>query len=231
MTTATLPHTTTITSDQASLIKIYVGVLGMAPNAAAMNWASGLITTDHKSLAEVANIFLSADAGAGSSNVFGSPTTTLSAHDYVEKLFINTFGWDATLIKTKAEYVDGVNWWTSELIKTDPTDANACGNDRGQLIVKLLSIIDNSTIADTATVNTKTMMANKLQVGQYYAMDMGGNLGGGGPSAAQQATLKSIIQNVTADASTVTAIASYHSAADLETVADVSLIGVPPSPF
>lgn len=182
------------TTQRDGLIKLYVGVFDFAPNVQALNFYAGVMNDQQKSLSEMANILLTDDQGG--SNTFPA---FLTSQEFVTKVFVNMYGWDATAITTNPVYVEGVTYWTNYL-------QNNLNGDRGQLITVTMGELqaNGPTSTDATTVEAAATLVNKLTVAKHYVLDKAGN-------STDLNVLRAVVNVDGTDASVTAAIAAIDN--------------------
>jgi S-layer protein len=160
------------TQMRTEVANLYVALFGRAPERDGLGyWVNQL------------------DAGKTVAQVAQEMYNTSPARAYYPEFLTNeeVIGRFYTNVLGRTADADGLAYWTAKL--------NA-GQSKGSVIGEMITAVTAYTGTDTAAVTSKALFTNKVAVGLYYAVDLGGN----DVSAAS-----SVLVNVTADAATVDA--------------------------
>jgi hypothetical protein len=161
--------TTQMRTDVANL---YVALFGRAPERDGLGyWVQQLDAG--KTVAQVAQEMYNTTPARTTYPDF------LTNEEIIKKFYTNVLGRTAD--------ADGLAYWTAKL--------NA-GATKGSVISEMITAVTAYTGTDTAAVDSKSLFTNKVTVGLYYAVDLGGN---------DVTTATSLLANVTAAAASVDA--------------------------
>jgi hypothetical protein len=162
--------TTQMRTDVANL---YVSLFGRAPERDGLGfWVQQL--DSGKTLAQVAQSMYSVDAARAFYPTF------LTQEEIIGKFYTNVLGRTAD--------AEGLAFWTAKL--------KATGATPGGVITEMIAAVQSYSGTDAAALASKALLANKVTVGLYYAVDLGGN---------DVTAATSILQGVTSAASSVDA--------------------------
>ena len=166
--------TTQMRTDVANL---YVALFGRAPERDGLGyWVQQLDAG--KTVAQVAQEMYNTEPARATYPTF------LTNEEVIKKFYKNVLGrTDAEIAADQA----GVDYWAAKLV---------AGATKGQVIGEMITATVNNPSTDPVAVASKALFTNKVTVGLYYAVDLGGN---------DVAKAASILSGVTSAASSVDA--------------------------
>jgi hypothetical protein len=158
------------TAMRTEVTQLYVSLFGRAPEAAGMAyWVNQL--DRGVSVYQVAQDMYNVDAARAYYPMF------LTNQEIVGRFYQNVLGRTAD--------AEGLAYWTAQL------DG---GKTQGQVIVDMVNAVVNYSGTNEAALTSKALFNNKVEVGNYYAVDVQGS-----------DVNNTVLASVTADAATVTA--------------------------
>ena len=160
--------TTEMRTDVANL---YVALFGRAPERDGLGYWVNQIDAG-KSIAAVAQEMYNTDPARAYYPTF------LTNDEIVTRFYTNVLG--------RTPDADGLAYWSAKLAATGAT--------KGSVIAEMITAVRAYAGSDAAALTSKALFENKVTVGLYYAVDLGGN---------DVTKASSILSNVTASASSV----------------------------
>ncbi len=168
------------TAMRTQVTQLYVALFGRAPEADGLGfWVQKM--GNGETFAAIAQQMFQVDAARTYYPSF------LTNEEIVSKFYVNVLGRSADS--------EGLAFWTAKL--------NSKGATPGSVLGEMITAVANYTGTDPEGVQSTLLFNNKVVIGEFYAVTMGGNSVEGA---------KAILTNVTADPATVEAAKDQASA-------------------